>query len=170
MNVVYDFEKIWKTQVLSDNITRTIAESAYLVFEDINLPPAGISNISEWCKKDSCWIRIQEKVQSVIQIIKSNDLSLKSLKDVNDELKIAKKVRKIDNGIDAQKRVFKVQPSDWKRANIFGMEKGVVTPKEISLLKLAESIPAKIPTEKQSILLLEILDKLEMEGLGSPVS
>jgi hypothetical protein len=165
MNVAFDFEGIWKTQVLSDNISNAIAKVAYLVFEDINAPPAGISNISEWCKKDSCWVRIQEQVQNATQIIDQHNLILKSLKDVHDEVKVAKKVRKIDNGIEAQKRVFEIHPTDWSRAKVFGIDKGIVTPKEISLLKLAECIPAKIPTERQSILLLEIIDKLEMNGL-----
>ena len=40
-----------------------------------------------------------------------------------------------------------------------------VSPKEMGILKIAQQIPDKIPTEKQSVVLMDILEKARAEGL-----
>lgn len=42
--------------------------------------------------------------------------------------------------------------------------KSIITPKELGILAIAAQIPNKIPTEKQSIILLEIYEKALEEG------
>ena len=46
-----------------------------------------------------------------------------------------------------------------------GMNRSLLTPKEVDILRIAEQIPAKIPTEKQSAVLIEILGKARQEGI-----
>ena len=41
----------------------------------------------------------------------------------------------------------------------------MLTPKEDGVLKVAMQIPSRLPTEKQSLLLLDVLDKGKMEGV-----
>jgi hypothetical protein len=39
--------------------------AARFVNDDIIYPPQGISNISEWCKKDACWSRLQSNIEKL---------------------------------------------------------------------------------------------------------
>lgn len=40
----------------------------------------------------------------------------------------------------------------------------IFTKKEIGIIEVATQIPNKIPTEKQSLLLLEVIEKARLEG------
>jgi hypothetical protein len=40
-----------------------------------------------------------------------------------------------------------------------------LTPKETGVLQTAAQIPAKIPSEKQSIILMEVIGKARLEGM-----
>ena len=44
------------------------------------------------------------------------------------------------------------------------MSRGVISEKELSILRIAESMPAKLPTEKQCEVLLDTLKRLHAQG------
>ena len=165
MKKEFDYEEMWKKQDLDENLVNVISLIAYVAYEEIISPPQGISNVGEWCKKDSCWLRLQEKVKEIEDIIRDNKILFKTKKQIKEEKFDAKSIRKIDSGIEAQKKVFNVPATDWKKLRVSGVEKNLLTKKEQDILNIAEAIPNKIPSEKQSVVLLEILDKLEMEGI-----
>ena len=50
-------------------------------------------------------------------------------------------------------------------ASISRCRKDLLTPKEDGVLRVAMQIPSRLPTEKQSVVLLDILDKGRMEGV-----
>lgn len=77
----------------------------------------------------------------------------------------AKQTQRIDNGIEAQRNVLAVPATEWARIHQSLLDKNLLTPKEDGVLKVAMQIPSKLPTEKQSLLLLDVLDKGRMEGV-----
>ena len=54
-------------------------------------------------------------------------------------------------------------PSQWRQILIKGALEGLFTPKEMDILKIAEKIPNKIPSERQSAVLIEILARAKEE-------
>jgi len=46
-----------------------------------------------------------------------------------------------------------------------GTSRRLLSPKEAGILRIAEQMPEKIPTEKQSVVLIEILGKAQQEGI-----
>ena len=54
-----DLEQIWKEQDISDLWQASIQTVAKAVYDSITNPPAGTSNVTEWCKKSSCWDTVQ---------------------------------------------------------------------------------------------------------------
>jgi len=81
-----DFKKIWDRQDISDGFRTAIEITSGIVQGDITNPPQSVSNISEWCKTDSCWTRLQEHIPQL-----KNDLpesffnELVSREDVKEE-------------------------------------------------------------------------------------
>lgn len=71
----------------------------------------------------------------------------------------------IDNGIEAQRKVLAVPAAEWGRIHQLLLVKELLTPKEDGVLRVAVQIPSKLPTEKQSLVLLDILDKGRLEGI-----
>lgn len=163
--VSIDFMQIWKSQDLSSATVSAIEIICKFVSEDIATTPEGISNISEWCKKDACWTRLKDKAHSLENILPKQFVNeLLPLESVKDDVSDAKKTQKIDNGINAQARVLELTGQQWSHILEYGFEKGIFSPKEISILKVASIIPEQLPTEKQALILLDLLDKATLEG------
>lgn len=53
-----DLNKIWREQKVHDKILEAIEEVCYIVNEHIRETE---KNITEWCKKEECWIKLKEK-------------------------------------------------------------------------------------------------------------
>ncbi|MDR1086374.1 MAG: AIPR family protein [Deltaproteobacteria bacterium] len=59
------FQAVWKIQAIPEDVKKNIIEIAEAVNTSI-MASAGVSNISEWCKKDACWDRIKNELTSLI--------------------------------------------------------------------------------------------------------
>lgn len=53
----------------------------------------------------------------------------------------------------------------WQSLLQRAQEKGLLTAKETGILQIAAQIPGKIPSEKQSMVLVGLLEKAEREGI-----
>lgn len=161
-----DYGLIWSTQAVPVGLLSALAVAAKFVNDDITNPPQGISNISEWAKKDACWTRLKEKLGNLEALLPPSFWSeLISTEEVKADKKNARKVQKIDNGISHQMRVVEIGGSGWGQILREGTRLKILTPQETSLLRVASLIPARLPNEKQSADLIDILDKAAREGI-----
>jgi hypothetical protein len=160
-----DYQHIWTAQSVDNLLMDSLAIIAAAVNEDITHPPQAISNISEWAKRDGCWVRLAEHVDAVSttlpEVIWS---SFVSTGESLHESKTARQTQKIDNGIEAQRQVFAIPPSTWQNLSAQMSAKRLLTAKEIGILKIAAQIPGKIPTDVQSTVLISILERSRLEG------
>jgi hypothetical protein len=162
-NKSINYINIWDKQNISQAIIKTIESVGKIVHDDILEPPPGISNISEWCKRDGCWDRLIETTFSRSNIFPADFIKeLVSKSEIREVVRDAKKTQKIDNSIGAQINVLKYSKEQWIYILKESKRIGVLSPKEMSII---ESATYKLPSEKQALVLLEILRKLETEGL-----
>lgn len=161
-----DFLGIWSAQKVDAVLESAIAVVSGVVNDDIIRPPNGISNISEWCKRETCWTRIQARIGEVEKLLPTEFYArLVTLDDQAVEVMSAKHVQKVDNGIEAQRQVLTVSAREWARIHQALLDKNLLTPKEAGVLKIAMQIPAKLPTEKQCVVLLGVLGRGRAEGV-----
>lgn len=161
-----DYQRIWATQAVDDVLSQALAAIAAAINEEITHPPQGISNISEWCKKDGCWARLLEQADNIAGLLPEEFwVGLASVEDNRYEAKTARRTQKIDNGIELQRQVFEVQPAQWLAILRECSNRRLLTPKEVGILQIAAQMPKRIPTERQSAVLIEILDKAQQEGI-----
>lgn len=157
-----DFMDIWNNQFISSDLERAIEITSELVHDNITQPQNGISNVTEWCKKEGCWQRLKDQTDRLEELLLQGFKdSLVSKDTVQSEKKQARKVQKMDDGIGAQSKVIATPKEQWLRLINENITREVLTKKDLDLIKIASQIPKKIPTEKQSILLVDILSKLE---------
>ena len=162
----FDFIKVWNRQDITPATLESIEIASKLVHDDIMTPMAGISNISEWCKKEACWDRLKTKVKALAELLPDQFFEeLMTKDDVKEEVRTAVKTQKIDSGIEAQKTVMAIPISKWADILAEGQKKRLFSPKEIGILQIATKIPQKIPSEKQSALLIDVLEKAQAEGI-----
>lgn len=161
-----DFLKIWKSQDITPATINALEAISEFVSDEISNPPDGISNISEWCKKDACWTRLLGKLSKLDNLLPQKFVrELISIEKVKEEVVEAKKTQKVDNGIEAQTRVLQVSGKQWAYILEEGSAKSIFTPKEMGILSTATKIPTVIPSEKQSMILIDVLGKAELEGI-----
>jgi hypothetical protein len=161
-----NYHRIWAGQAVDDLLVQALVDISTAVNEGIIYPPQGISNISEWCKKEGCWTRLLEGVDDIAEgLTKGFWKGLQSAEDDLHEVRTARENQKIEDGIELQKQVLDVPKAKWSEILTRGVSRNFFTPKEIDIIRIAEQIPAKIPTERQSAVLVEILGKARQEGL-----
>lgn len=167
-NISIDFMNIWNAQSISSDLERIIELFSEVVHEDITTPPQGISNVTEWCKKEGCWLGLQKKVEQIDSLLADNLKSIfVSTEAIFLEKKQAKIVQKMDDGIEAQKRVLEIPRVHWEKILQQGLERQVLSLKEQKALRSVVSAPLKTPSEKQSFTLLDVLKKSECVNITS---
>ena len=165
-NMVVNFTGIWGRQVLPEELVEALSVSAQFVNDDIVNPEEGISNISEWCKKERCWERLLTRLDQLEEELPEAFFQgLVSAEEQKKEEKSAKKIRKIDNSLDAQTRVLAVSADEWMRIREGLRSRKLLSPKEDAIVGVACRIPEKLPSPLQSAVLVAMLDRAGSEGL-----
>ncbi|WP_291365238.1 AIPR family protein [Acetobacter sp. UBA5411] len=162
-----DFQRVWSAQAISPILESTIAIVASRVNDDLLRPMQGISNISEWAKREACWTRMLENMDEFADLLPDEfDGECLSRDDHLSEKRAARNTQKVDNGIEAQTKVFAIPASKWIVIHDTLASKRLLTPKEIGVLKIAMQIPMKIPTDRQCVVLLDTIKKARGEGVA----
>lgn len=162
MKLVVDFSKIWDEQQISGSFYRELESVSYRVHQIIIDTPENVSNVTEWCKKEGCWLRVKG---SDMNLNTEFTRELKRIDELKEDKKDAKKVQKIDDGITCQKKVLALGAGKWKEAAEFGLANNLLNQKDMGILATAAAMPERIPSEKQSIYLVNLLKRLELAGL-----
>lgn len=161
-----DFMRVWNAQGINPTLEQTLAAVSQLVNDAIVRPPAGISNISEWCKKEACWSGLQAKIGEFEQQLPEVFWDeLLSAEDNATEAKSARQTQQVDNGIEAQRKVFAIPSGDWTKVQNVLAAKRLLTPKEAGILQIAVQMPSKVPTDKQCLVLIKLIEKARQEGV-----
>lgn len=162
-----DFDRIWREQIPSELLQSQLMTIATIVNEKIQDTPDNITNVTEWCKKELCWQRIED---TSIELDANLMRELLDTDEIGIQKKNAEKVQKIDDGISSQKYVFSKGAQYWKEVAQFGLERRCLSPKEMSIITIACQIPNKVPTERQSDIVVSVEKKVKEEGFFFPSS
>lgn len=154
-----DFDAVWRKQEISARMKQALTITASAVHEVIVDSPPTLRNVTEWAKTEACWSRVV-----ALEIVWPEGLldSLRAVKSKRDIATAAIKDQKMLNGIQAQIAVVNAGGALWQEVKNWGTSRGLLTETEASILGVAES--GQVPSEKQSLKVLETLKKLHAEG------
>lgn len=162
-----NFQRVWNSQEISPLLEQALTAVSVRVNDELLRPPQGISNISEWAKRDACWMRMQEQMEHFAALLPDNfDSELLSREEQMTEKRAARNTQKVDNGIEAQTRILAIPAARWTAVHQALSAKRLLTPKEMGILNIAMQMPMKIPTEKQCAVLLNTIEKARAEGVA----
>ncbi len=162
-----DFQAIWRRQSPGEAMRNAIAAVAEHVHEIVTDPPEGISNVTEWAKKQACWDRAR---RLSIELPVSFVDELISKEERVDSARKSRKEQRQLNGMQAQIAIVNAGGQFWADALSWGRARNLLTPTEVKILEVAASIPKRAPTEKQSAKVVEALGKLQAEGFAAEFS
>lgn len=161
-----NFERIWRAQEVSPGLRDALAVGAEAVHEVIINPPERMRNVTEWAKQQACWNRVES-----LDVAWPTSLSeeLLSSGDRSDAKRAAVKDQQMLNGIEAQTMVVQAGPAIWGNLKEWGASRGLLSPEEIGIFDVATSLPSRVPTERQSVRILETFRRLKEEGFPSEI-
>ena len=161
MNRAVDFQGIWRRQAPSPALAEALAVVAESVHDVLVDPPLGISNVTEWAKKQACWNRVSGlDVAWPRPFLKD----LISVGERREEVLDARREQRVLNGVEAQIAVVKAGAAFWADALAWGREGKYLTPTEAGVLDVLASPAGKPPTERQAARAVDALNKLQSEG------
>ncbi len=161
MGYAVDFERIWRNQQLSEQMRETILTAAEAVKEVLVTPIDGVTNVTEWAKMQGCWDRVAALSFDWPKVFLAElitDAQRRSI--VRDSVKD----QRLLNGVEAQIAVHDLGADQWREVKQWGVRQRLLSQKEMGILDIAIAMPRKLPSEKQSIVLIETLTRLVKEG------
>lgn len=156
-----DLMMIWNRQSVPEIVGESLIALAELVLQKITDPERKAANVTQWCKREACWIEIKK-----LRLGLPEDLDnwLITTDDVKEQKKSARKDQKVVNEIHVQTEVVNHPADMWKRLAEFAVNNHMVTPTDVTALAVACRIPNAIPNTYQSKRLLALLNKAVGEG------
>ena len=158
---VFDFKSCWTRQGLTPAIENQLIAIASEVFEVIVSPESGFQNVTEWAKKELCWKRVQELR---IPLNKGLATQLVRRDDERATRKEAEVQQTIVSGIQQQMAVIELGAPFWEELLSWSRARTLLSPDEQSIVSVACAMPRKLPTDKQSLRLMQIRRRVELEG------
>lgn len=156
-----DFLSIWNRQGLSPAFERALGQAADAAHETLMNPGEGYRNISEWAKQPKCWAALKQRqvewdegwVSELISIDEENEIKGEGARE-----------QKELNGIEAQSIVVEAGAQFWQNVLGWCIKEGEATDKERGILQYAAAMPSKLPSDKQSVILVEMMARLRKGG------
>ena len=156
-----DLMGIWTRQSLPSVVKNVLVDLAERVYEKLTDPQRALENVTQWCKREMCWISVQNIEYVLPADIESclvgQDVMRAVVREANAD-------RRIEMELDSVTRVAATNPEQWQNVMEFALSKHMLTPEEHTALRIASQMPTKIPTSAQSKKLIALLERLYEEG------
>ena len=156
-----DFLSIWNHQGVTPAFERALGQAADAAHEALMQPGEGYRNITEWAKQPKCWVAVKQ-----VEVEWDKEW-VSELIDPAEEKEITKegaRSQKELNGIEAQTIVLESGAQFWRDVLAWCEKEGEASDKERSILRLAAAMPSKLPSDKQSIVLVGLMARLRNVG------
>lgn len=160
---VIDLDTVWRRQATNYDLDRALLAAAEEAQTVILTPPAGIKNMSEWAKKQACWKTLSDRSVSYGDGLE-NVLVVPD--EAASEVRDARADRSLTNSASAEMRVHQLGAAFWKDAYIWGHKHRKLTPRDIGIMETCAAIPRRMPSDRQCVLAITILDKLVDNGFS----
>ena len=162
-NMELDLQSIWLHQGVPEIVTKVLEQITEKVFYKITDPSRQTINVTQWCKREACWASVKE---ISVQLPSAFSSVLISKSEVKAAEKEAKKDQKLISGAEAQAKVLEYSAEQWRSLQAFCMQKKIISPEELSAIKIACQLPMKLPNPYQSQRLLGLLERAQTEGFN----
>ncbi|MBC2076236.1 AIPR family protein [Listeria marthii] len=152
---------IWKHQALTNGWVNQIIIVSKIMYEHLTNPNRDIENVTEWAKRKLCW----EQAKLLDFHLDTEFLNELSDKEYLKTQEIAAiKEQKANNEMDALMTVFDYGNEFWKELFSWGEKEKIWNVQDRKFLEIAISIEKKVPSDRQAIKILQLLDKARYES------
>jgi hypothetical protein len=122
-----DWNLVWQRQALSAATTDFCLLIAHKVREVLTAEDRPVVNVTEWAKRDDCWAAVKSLP---LRLPSSMASDLVDRESANSARRSARAVRKIDDGIESQAAVLRMDQREWAELEQFCRSRRLLTEKE----------------------------------------
>lgn len=156
-----DLIGIWARQAVPAVIQNVLTELSERVYDKLTDPKRDVENVTQWCKRESCWKSVQCISYELPKEISGCLIKHNEMRNFVREERVS---RRIEMDADIMTRVVGISSEQWQRVMNFAASKRMAASEELSALRIACQLPIKVPTPAQSKKLIGLLERLYEEG------
>ena len=156
-----DFQGIWRRQALSPATDTALAAAGEAVHGILIDPPPGISNVTEWAKKQACWARVQGLAVAWPQPFLDGLVSSDEQRHAD---RAARREQRQLNSVEIQIAVVSAGPAFWADVLAWGSERKLLSATDTGVLRVVAGDAGRTPTDRQCARAAETLERLQSEG------
>ncbi len=160
----FNLDAIWTSQAVGDELWKCLEPIAMLVRDQLTSDDRPVANVTEWAKREKCWVEIKSApiaLEAAISsfVISGKDTAGAVREDIQDQ--------KILSGIEAQMHVHGLGREYWAALRAFGVQLNALSPRDTSILAIVADQDGRLPSEAQSKVLVAIESRLKAAGFRS---
>ena len=160
-----DYRKIWVAQGAGGVLERQILSIAEAMMKQLQSPPQAGQNISEWAKQQACR---KGALEAVVAVESRFDTVLVARSEMRSNAREERGNQRVTEGLAALQNVIALGADVWLSILSFGKAKRLLTSDDEQAVRIACSIPRRLPTDWQAERLLVVLKRCEDAGLQLP--
>ncbi len=165
-DMIFDLSAIWNKQRVPLAVLNEFKKISAFVNECITDPSRETVNVTQWCKRENCWKKMQVVADEETNLLDVDNILpfMVSIEDEKCVIKQAKIAQHDISDVEAQTTVINYGATFWVQLEDFILTKRLGSPDMRKALWPAKRIPTKIPSPFQAKRLLELLDIAKAEG------
>jgi AIPR protein/Abortive infection phage resistance protein N-terminal domain len=156
-----DYLKIWTQQSADEVLQRQIDRISEVVVHVLQNPPVTGQNVSEWAKQQACR---RSALDAPVPLVKGIDDWIVSSEDRRARQREQRAAGLIDSGLDSVMQILTHSPTYWESLREFCRKERLLLPEDEKALVPAFRMPGMVPTQKQAVRLLQLIDRAVQSG------
>lgn len=156
-----DLDRVWLEQSVDKTLLASLLIACEAAAQVIGMPPTGLSNVTEWCKKQACWSSLMGLTPSYAA---ETEGCLVDPGKTRTHTRLAQREDALLSGINAQKMVAELGPAFWARLRTWATTSSGFSAKDVGILLACSQQGRRFPSERQCITCISILHRARDAG------
>ncbi|MGV3576330.1 MAG: AIPR family protein [Devosia sp.] len=161
MDKVLNLDLVWANQIVPEGMLHCLLIACERATQVITAPESGIRNITEWAKKQACWSSLMRSEVTYGGALSDHLIDPEEARAAQRD---GKREESIISGIEAQTTVVELGADFWGRLRLWTAPNRSFSMKDDGILKACSQLGRRLPSERQCVLALTILERARAEG------
>lgn len=158
---VLDLDRVWADQSVPEGMSRAFLVACEVAADVITAPQSGVRNVTEWAKKQACWGSVMRSEADYGEKLTEHLIDPDEARAVQRD---GRREEAMVSGIEAQTRVIELGGAFWERLRQWAGPNRAFSMKDDGILKACSQLERRLPSERQCVLAVAILDRAREEG------
>lgn len=156
-----NYLSIWSQQSIAATLERQIGNIGEKMASVLRTPPKAGQNVGEWAKQQACR---KAAIDMPVKIMEDFENWVSTGGEQRLKEREARRERRVHDGLDALKQVVEHDAKYWISMRDYCRPKNILTPEEEKALAVACKMPTMLPSDRQAMCLIGLIDKALDEG------